>query len=58
MNNCNSTNIFDGYEFNGERYQDNSEGGYIYAEPGMYHDAMLLDIESLHPSLFQERKEE
>lgn len=26
------------------------EGGYVYAEPGIYHDVALLDIASMHPS--------
>lgn len=26
------------------------EGGYVYAEPGMYSDVALLDIQSMHPS--------
>ena len=30
--------------------EDPSEGGYVYAEPGMYTDVALLDIASLHPS--------
>ncbi|SFU32995.1 DUF5906 domain-containing protein [Butyrivibrio sp. INlla21] len=30
--------------------EDPSEGGYVYAEPGMYFNVALLDIASLHPS--------
>ena len=30
--------------------EDPSEGGYVYAEPGMYYNVALLDIASLHPS--------
>ena len=30
--------------------EDPSEGGYVYAEPGMYTNVALLDIASLHPS--------
>ena len=26
------------------------EGGYVYAEPGMYRDVALLDVASMHPS--------
>lgn len=26
------------------------EGGYVYAEPGMYEDVALLDVASMHPS--------
>lgn len=27
-----------------------SEGGYVYANPGIYHDVALLDVASLHPT--------
>ena len=44
---------FPGYEFTGGknmyRGTDLGFGGYVYAEPGIYKDAALLDIESLHP---------
>ena len=30
--------------------EDPSEGGYVYAEPGMYSNVALLDIASLHPT--------
>lgn len=30
--------------------EDPSEGGYVYAEPGMYYNVALLDIASLHPT--------
>lgn len=30
--------------------EDPSEGGYVYAEPGIYSNVALLDIASLHPS--------
>ena len=30
--------------------EDPSEGGYVYAEPGIYTNVALLDIASLHPS--------
>lgn len=29
---------------------DPSEGGYVYAEPGMYHNVAVLDVASMHPS--------
>lgn len=29
---------------------DPSEGGYVYTEPGIYHNVALLDIASLHPT--------
>lgn len=55
----NMEDIFPGYEFardennklrNMYRGTDVSMGGYIHAEPGMYYDVELLDIESMHPS--------
>ena len=30
--------------------EDPSEGGYVYAEPGMYTNVALLDVASLHPT--------
>ena len=45
---------FPGYSFiNGKssyRGEDPGEGGYVYAEPGIYHNVALLDIASMHPS--------
>lgn len=32
------------------RDEDPSEGGYVYAEPGMYTNVALLDVASMHPS--------
>ena len=32
------------------RGEDPKEGGYVYAEPGMYGNVALLDIASMHPS--------
>ena len=44
---------FPGYEYNfGKstyRGENVGEGGYVYAEPGMYGDIALLDIASMHP---------
>lgn len=44
---------FPGYEFkdgkSSYRGEDPSEGGYVYAEPGIYYNVALLDIMSLHP---------
>lgn len=46
-------------EFPGYRYdhgkssykgEDPGEGGYVYAEPGMYHNVALLDVASMHPN--------
>lgn len=54
----NIINAFPGYEFvRGEdgkmhnmfRGTDLGMGGYVYAEPGMYHNIALLDVASLHP---------
>lgn len=46
--------IFPGYKFeNGistYRGEEVGEGGYVYAEPGMYSNIALLDIASMHPA--------
>ena len=46
--------VFPGYRYeNGKstyRGEEVGEGGYVYAEPGMYTDVALLDIASMHPS--------
>ena len=46
--------VFPGYKYeNGvSTYRDEEvgEGGYVYAEPGMYGDVALLDIASMHPA--------
>lgn len=46
--------IFPGYTFEGGksvyRGEEVGEGGYVYAEPGMYADVALLDVASMHPS--------
>ena len=45
---------FPGYTFEGGksmyRGEEVGEGGYVYAEPGMYTNVALLDITSMHPS--------
>lgn len=45
---------FPGYKFeNGVssyKGEDPGEGGYVYAEPGIYKDVALLDVASMHPS--------
>ena len=49
---------FPGYKFDKFAKTDKStyhgevvgEGGYVYAEPGIYYDVALLDIASMHPS--------
>lgn len=44
---------FPGYTFDHGRSfyrgEETGEGGYVYAEPGMYVDVALLDIASMHP---------
>jgi hypothetical protein len=45
---------FPGYVYNfGKstyRDEDPGEGGYVYAEPGMYTDVAVLDVASMHPT--------
>lgn len=52
--NENGQPLFPGYTFeNGKstyRNEEVGEGGYVYAEPGMYGNVALLDIASMHPS--------
>lgn len=40
------------YEYGKSLYcgEEVGEGGYVYAEPGMYKDVALLDIASMHPT--------
>lgn len=40
------------YDFGKSEYrgEDPGEGGYVYAEPGIYHDVALLDVASMHPT--------
>lgn len=46
--------VFPGYKFDHGKsfYRDEEvgEGGYVYAEPGVYFNVALLDIASMHPS--------
>lgn len=46
--------VFPGYkyEFGKSTYrgEEVGEGGYVYAEPGMYTNVALLDVASMHPS--------
>ena len=39
------------YEFGKSTYrgEEVGEGGYVYAEPGMYYNVALLDVASMHP---------
>jgi hypothetical protein len=45
--------LFDGYTFDAGKStymgEEVGEGGYVYAEPGMYENVALLDVESMHP---------
>lgn len=45
---------FDGYVFDrgvsAYRGENPGEGGYVYAEPGIYTDVALLDVASMHPT--------
>jgi hypothetical protein len=45
---------FNGYTFDAGkssyRGEDPGEGGYVYAEPGIYNNVALLDIASMHPT--------
>lgn len=45
---------FKGYKFDGRestyRGETPGEGGYVYAEPGMYSNVTVLDIASMHPT--------
>ncbi len=49
---------FPGYKFdNGKsiyRGIEVGEGGEVYAEPGIYYDVALLDVESMHPSSIED----
>lgn len=46
--------VFPGYVFekgvSTYRGETVGEGGYVYSEPGVYHNVALLDIASMHPS--------
>lgn len=45
---------FPGYKFDGKestyRGEVTGEGGYVYAEPGVYKSVALLDVASMHPT--------
>jgi hypothetical protein len=45
---------FPGYEFklgkSSYKGEDPGEGGYVYAEPGMYEQVAVLDVASMHPT--------
>jgi hypothetical protein len=46
--------FFPGYKFefgkSTYRGEEAGEGGFVYAEPGIYHDVALLDVASMHPT--------
>ncbi len=48
---------FNGYKFDAGkssyREEDPGEGGYVYAEPGIYKNVGLLDIASMHPTTIE-----
>lgn len=50
--------LFPGYKFEaGKSYyrgEITGEGGYVYAEPGMYTDVALLDVASMHPTSIEQ----
>jgi hypothetical protein len=49
---------FKGYKFDGKestyRGEVVGEGGYVYAEPGVYEDVALLDVASMHPTSIEQ----
>ena len=50
--------LFPGYSYeyghSSYRGEDPGEGGYVYAEPGIYTNVALLDIASMHPTSIEE----
>ncbi len=54
----NLAEMFPGYEFDmgTSKYRDEitGEGGYVYAEPGVYEDVALLDVASMHPTSIEQ----
>lgn len=49
---------FPGYKFDGKestyRGEVTGEGGYVYAETGVYEDVALLDVASMHPTSIEQ----
>lgn len=49
---------FKGYKFDGKestyRGEVTGEGGYVYADPGMYENVALLDVASMHPTSIEQ----
>lgn len=52
------TEQFEGYVFDGKdstyRGETIGEGGYVYAEPGIYENVALLDVASMHPASIEQ----
>lgn len=50
--------LFPGYKYDAGvstyRGENPGEGGYVYAEPGMYENVALLDIASMHPTSLEQ----
>ena len=50
--------MFPGYKFDGfkstYRGEVTGEGGYVYSEPGIYHNVALLDVASMHPTSLEQ----
>lgn len=50
--------MFEGYLFNGKEStyhgEITGEGGYVYAEPGIYQNVAVLDVASMHPTSIEE----
>lgn len=48
------SDMFEGYKYeygkSTYRGEEVGEGGYVYAEPGMYRDVYVLDVVSMHPT--------
>lgn len=49
---------FKGYKFDGKestyRGEVTGEGGYVYADPGIYENVALLDVASMHPTSIEQ----
>lgn len=49
---------FPGYKFDGKestyRGEVTGEGGYVYAEPGIYENVAVLDVASMHPTSIEQ----
>lgn len=50
--------IFPGYQFDAGKStymgETTGEGGYVYAEPGMYENVAVLDVASMHPTSIEQ----